>query len=80
MTDENSNVPNDRVAESTRLSKAITQLFVKEKTPAETGVLTLAISVGNAIRQFSKPGDLDANLTRTIETIRRVATSKPPAK
>ncbi|MGB5569277.1 MAG: hypothetical protein WBM81_08220 [Sedimenticolaceae bacterium] len=78
MTDENSKEPKNVVAESNRLSEAITQLFVEEKTSAGTGVIALAISIGNAIRQFLKPDDLEANLARTIETIRRVASGQPP--
>jgi hypothetical protein len=78
MTDENSNAPNNSMAESSRLSKAVSQLLAEEHAPAGAGILALSISIGNAIRKFSKPDNLEANLAQTIETIRRVATGQPP--
>jgi len=78
MADENSNAPNSGIAESKRLTKAISQLLTEEKAPPGVGIFALSISLGNAIRQFSKPDELEANLARTIDTIRRVATGQAP--
>ena len=78
MTDENSNAHNSGIPESKRLTQAISQLLTEEKAPPGVGILALSISIGNAIRQFSKPDELEANLTRTIGTIRRVATGQAP--
>ena len=75
MSDGNSNPNKDTMAEAERLSKAITQLFLDEQTPPETGVIALAVSIGGAIRQFSDAGDLERNLDQTVATIRRVATA-----
>ena len=78
MTDENDNTPNSGTAESKRLTKAISQLLTEEKAPPGAGILALSISIGNAIRQFSKPDDVETNLARTIQTIRQVATGQTP--
>ena len=78
MSDENGDVPNSGIAESKRLTKAISQLLIEQKAPPGAGIFALSVSMGNAIRQFSKPDELEANLERTVGTIRRVATGKAP--
>ena len=78
MSEEKGSGPGDVSQEAHRLSNAITKLFAEEKVAANTGVVALCISIGNAIKQFSNPDDLEDDLGKTLEVIRRVATDKPP--
>jgi hypothetical protein len=78
MIDEKGNGPSDVAQEAQRLSDAIAKLLVEEKAAANTGMIALCIAMGNAIKQFSNPDDFDADLRKTIEIIRRVATGTPP--
>lgn len=78
MFDENGSGPSSVVQEAQRLSNAIAELFGEEKAAANTGMIALCISMGNAIKQFSNPDDFEPDLRKTMAIIRRVATDKPP--
>jgi hypothetical protein len=77
MIDEKSSAASGTAQEAQRLSDAIAKLLVEEKAAANTGMIALCISMGNAIRRFSNPDDFEADLSKTMEIIRRVASGKP---
>ncbi len=66
-------ITDDVVSESNRLTNIIGQVFIDENTTPEVGVVTLAISIGYAIREASSPWLYEENIDAIARIIARIA-------